>query len=165
MLTILHKLLLVSTISETLSASGMFSAATAAIVTVLGAAAMTVGPLRRFIMNHVLPTPGDGPSDESIADGRFIAHFIGESTLPETTEGLIDAKPVRALAVFEGGDPGYSETCRYLVESALCLIKSEDLVHSENNVKGGVLTAAHAFGQILVRRLQDRSVKLTVNKL
>jgi len=81
------------------------------------------------------------------------------------TEGAADAKPVRALAVIQGGDPGYAETCRYLVEGALCLVKSEDLIRSENKVKGGVLTPAHAFGQILVRRLLDRNVNLTVSKL
>lgn len=151
--------------SETMSAPGLFSAVTAAIGMGLGGAVLTVGPLRRFIQNRFLPAPGEGPSDEAIANGKFTVHVIGESTLPENTEGSADAKPVRALAVIQGGDPGYAETCRYLVEGAMCLVKNEDLVRSENKIKGGVLTPAHAFGQILVRRLLDRNVNLTVSKL
>jgi short subunit dehydrogenase-like uncharacterized protein len=143
----------------------MVSAAIGAVGMSLGGAALTVGPLRRFIQNRFMPAPGEGPSDESIAKGRFTVHVIGESALPENTEGAADTKPVRALAVIQGGDPGYAETCRYLVEGALCLVKSEDLVRSENKIKGGVLTPAHAFGQILVHRLQDRNVNLTVSKL
>ncbi|KAG0271443.1 hypothetical protein BGZ95_000752 [Linnemannia exigua] len=110
--------------------------------------------------------PGEGPSDESIAKGRFTIHLIGESTLPENVKASAEeAKPVRALAVIQGGDSGYAETCRYLVEGALCLVKSEDQTRNENKVKGGVSTPAHAFGQILLRRLQDRNVNLTVSKL
>ncbi|KAG0301509.1 hypothetical protein BGZ97_002765 [Linnemannia gamsii] len=153
------------TYGESLSAPGMVSAAIGAVGMSLGGAALTVGPLRRFIQNRFMPAPGEGPSDESIAKGRFTVHVIGESALPENTEGAADTKPVRALAVIQGGDPGYAETCRYLVEGALCLVKSEDLVRSENKIKGGVLTPAHAFGQILVHRLQDRNVNLTVSKL
>ncbi|KAK3842713.1 MAG: saccharopine dehydrogenase [Linnemannia gamsii] len=154
------------TYGETMSAPGLVSAATAAIGMGLGGAALTVGPLRRFIQNRFMPAPGEGPSEESIAKGRFTIHVIGESVLPENVEGSSEeAKPVRALAVIQGGDPGYAETCRYLVEGALCLVKSEDQVRSENKVKGGILTPAHAFGQILVRRLQDRNVNLTVSKL
>lgn len=151
--------------SESMSAPGLFSAATAAIGMGIGGAALTIGPLRRFIQNRFMPAPGEGPSDESIAKGRFTVHVIGESALPENTEGTADAKPVRALAVIQGGDPGYAETCRYLVEGAMCIIKSEDLVRSENKVTGGVLTPAHAFGQILVRRLLDQNANLTVSKL
>ncbi|KAG0289581.1 hypothetical protein BGZ96_006913 [Linnemannia gamsii] len=65
-----------------LSASGIFSAATAVIGTVFEGGVMTVGPLCRFKLNHLLLTQVMD-SEESIADGRFVAHFIGESTLPE----------------------------------------------------------------------------------
>ncbi|KAG0249259.1 hypothetical protein BGZ95_007611 [Linnemannia exigua] len=142
------------TYGETMSAPGLVSAATAAIGMGIGGAALTVGPLRRFIQNRFMHAPGEGPSDSL------------SIVLPENVEGSSEeAKPVRALAVIQGGDPGYAETCRYLVEGALCLVKSEDQIRNENKVKGGVLTPAHAFGQILVRRLQDRNVNLTVSKL
>ncbi|KAF9907898.1 hypothetical protein EC991_010411 [Linnemannia zychae] len=154
------------TYRESMSAPGLGSATTAAIGMSLGGAALTIGPLRRFIQNRFMPAPGEGPSDEAIAKGRFTIHVIGESALPENVEGSSgEAKPLRALAVIQGGDPGYAETCRYLVEGALCLVKSEDQIRSENKVKGGVLTPAHAFGQIFIRRLQDRNVNVTVSKL
>ncbi|KAF9093533.1 hypothetical protein BGX23_003243 [Mortierella sp. AD031] len=154
------------TYGETMSASGLFSAVTAALGMGIGGAALSVGPLRRFIQSRFMPAPGEGPSDEAIAKGRFIFHVIAESALPENVTGdENEAKPVRAIAKIQGGDPGYFETCRYLVEGAMCLIKSEDQVRSENKVKGGVLTPAHAFGQIFIRRLQDLDLNVTVSKL
>ncbi|KAF9577288.1 hypothetical protein BGW38_007610, partial [Lunasporangiospora selenospora] len=109
-----------------------------------------------FPGNRILPAPGTGPSDESIAKGRFTIKVVGESTLPEVAEGEEAPEPVRVMAVVRGGEPGYSETCRYLVECAMCLVDSEDRVREENKVTGGVLTPAHAFGQILIRRLLDQ---------
>ncbi|KAG0275180.1 hypothetical protein BGZ95_009115 [Linnemannia exigua] len=153
---------------ESMSAPGLISALAITLGLCLGGAALAIGPLRRFIQNRFMPAPGEGPSDESVAKGRFTIHVIGESHLPENVENSCSgnaAKPVRALAVIEGGDPGYGETCRYLVEGALCLVKSEDQIRNENKIKGGVLTPAHAFGQILVRRLLDRHVKISVSEL
>lgn len=131
----------------------------------LGSAALAIGPLRRFIQNRFLPAPGTGPSDESIAKGHFTIKVVGESELPEDVAGDEVPEPVRVMAVVTGGEPGYSETCRYLAECALCLIKDEDRVRSENKITGGVLTPAHAFGQILIDRLRAQNVKLTVSKL
>lgn len=131
----------------------------------LGGAALLVGPLRRFIQNRFLPAPGTGPSDESIAKGHFTIHVIGESELPENVQGDEAPKPVKVMAVIPGNEPGYNETCRYLVECALCLIKDEDRVRSENKITGGVLTPGYAFGHVLVDRLRAQNVQLTVSKL
>ncbi|KAG0261880.1 hypothetical protein BG011_000577 [Mortierella polycephala] len=108
-----------------------------------------------------------GPSDESIAKGHFTIKVVGESSLPENVPGdsTQDAGPVKAVAVIQGTEPGYSETCRYLVEGAMCLVQDEDRVRSENKITGGVLTPAFAFGQILVDRLRSQNVQLTVSKL
>ena len=153
------------TYSESLSCPGIFSAAVSSLALGLGGAALAVGPLRRLIQNRFMPAPGTGPSDELIAKSHFTIKVIGEGALPENVSGSDKAQPVRAVAVIQGGDPGYSETCRYLVEGALCMVQNEDQVRAENKISGGVLTPAFAFGDILVNRLLAQNCKLTVSKL
>ncbi|KAG0354018.1 hypothetical protein BGZ54_001894, partial [Gamsiella multidivaricata] len=156
------------TYRESMSAPGFFTAALASLGMGLGGAALSVGPLRRFIQNRILPAPGTGPSDESITQGHFTVKIIGESSLPENVpaDASADAlKPIKAIATIQGGEPGYSETCRYLVEGALCLVQNEDRVRNENKITGGVLTPAYAFGHILIDRLRAQNVNLTVSKL
>ncbi|KAI8351587.1 Saccharopine dehydrogenase-domain-containing protein [Mortierella sp. GBAus27b] len=150
---------------ETMSTRGFFSALGMSLGVSIGSVALLIGPLRRFIQRKFLPPPGTGPSDEDIAKGYFTIKVFGESELPEVTEGEETPKPIKVVAVVEGGEPGYSETCRYLVESAMCIIQNEDRVRSENKITGGVLTPAFAFGQILVDRLRAQNVNLTVSKL
>ncbi|KAF9361167.1 hypothetical protein BGX34_007297, partial [Mortierella sp. NVP85] len=151
--------------SETMSAPGFFSACFASLGMSIGAAALMVGPLRRFIQRNFLPAPGTGPSDESIAKGHFTIKVVGESELPENVSGDEAPKPIRVVAVVPGGEPGYDETCRYLAECALCIIKDEHRVRSENKITGGVLTPAYTFGHVLVDRLRAQKVNLTVSKL
>ncbi|KAF9184268.1 hypothetical protein BGZ51_003466 [Haplosporangium sp. Z 767] len=155
------------TYSESMCAPGFIAATIATIGMGIGGAALTVGPIRRFIQNRILPAPGTGPSDESIAKGHFTIKVVGESSLPENVTGddTQNAGPIKAIAVIEGTEPGYSETCRYLVEGAMCLVQNEDRVRSENKITGGVLTPAHAFGQVLIDRLHKQNVRLTVSKL
>ncbi|KAF8922861.1 hypothetical protein BGZ58_003647 [Dissophora ornata] len=157
---------------ESMSAPGFFSAAIASLGISLGGAALAIGPIRRFLQNHVLPAPGTGPSDEEIAKSYFTIKVVGESALPENVPGDASSEaaeglttPVRVVAVVKGGDPGYGETCRYLAEGALCLVQNEDRIRNENKITGGVLTPAFAFGQILVDRLHAKNVDLTVSKL
>jgi short subunit dehydrogenase-like uncharacterized protein len=47
-------------------------------------------------------------------------------------------------------DPGYGDTCRMLVESALSIVKNLDSLPGK---QGGILTPASAFGQVLIDRL------------
>jgi len=155
--------------SESLSTPGFFSAVIATLGMGIGGAALAVGPLRRFLQNNVLPAPGTGPSDESIQKAHFTIEVIGESALPENVPGEEEEASktgtIKAHAVIKGGDPGYSETCRYLVEGALCLVQNEDRIRNENKISGGVLTPGFAFGQVLVDRLRNQNVHLTVSKL
>ncbi|KAF9431792.1 hypothetical protein BGZ76_011693 [Entomortierella beljakovae] len=151
--------------SESMSAPGFMSATIATIGMAIGGSALYVGPLRRFIQRKFMPAPGTGPSDESIAKGHFTVEVVGESEVPENVPGDADQKPIRVMAVIQGGDPGYDETCRYLTEGALCIVQNEDRVRSENKVKGGVLTPAFAFGQILIERLRAQNVNVAVSKL
>ncbi|KAF8924176.1 hypothetical protein EDD21DRAFT_416003 [Dissophora ornata] len=160
------------TYRESLSMPGFFTAAIATLGMGLAGAVVAIGHIRRFLLRHVLTAPGGGPSDEEIAKSHFTMKVVGESGLPEnvpgdassqTAEGL--TTPIKVVAVVQGGDPGYSETCRYLAEGALCLVQNEDRIRNENKITGGVLTPAFAFGQILVDRLRAQNVNLTVSKL
>ncbi|KAF9165047.1 hypothetical protein DFQ26_000681 [Actinomortierella ambigua] len=155
--------------SETMSCPGFGSALVASVGMGLGGAALSVGPIRRLAQKYVLPAPGTGPSDESIAKGYFTIEVVGEAELPENAVEEAEAgeqrKVVRAKATVSGSEPGYSETCRLLVESAMCLIKEEERTFRENKIQGGLLTPASAFGHVLVQRLQERGVVLEVAKL
>ncbi|KAF9994333.1 hypothetical protein BGZ80_007839, partial [Entomortierella chlamydospora] len=149
------------TYRESMSTPGFLSATITTIGLAIGGAALSVGPLRRFIQKRFLPAPGTGPTDESIAKGHFTIKVVGESGAPENApSGRAKAghqKPTRVMAVIQGGDPGYSETCRYLAEGALCIVQNEDRIRSENKIKGGVLTPAFAFGDILIERLRAQN--------
>ncbi|KAI1300540.1 hypothetical protein EDD11_006108 [Mortierella claussenii] len=151
--------------SESMSTPGFFAAAIATLGIGIGGAALAIGPLRRFIEHRFLPAPGTGPSEESIAKGHFTIKLVGESGTPENIPGDSPKEPLRAIAVVQGGEPGYSETCRYLAEGALCLVKNEDRIRTENKIEGGVLTPAFALGQVLIDRLRAQNVQLTVSKL
>ncbi|KAG0333121.1 hypothetical protein BG004_000966 [Podila humilis] len=154
--------------SESMSCPGLFSATLATVGMGIGGAALGVGPIRRLIQKHVLPAPGTGPSDEAIAKAYFTIQVVGEAEKPENVVGASDNADhgtIRAMAVVSGGDPGYSETCRYLVESAMCLVRDEARLRDENKVTGGVLTPATAFGQVLIGRLRDQGAQMTVSKL
>jgi len=153
------------TYSESMSFPGFITAAVASLGMGLGGAALTVGPVRRLIQRKFMPAPGTGPADEDIAKAHFTIKVFGEGALPENVTADEKAEAVKAVATIQGGDPGYSETCRYLVEGALCLVQNEDDVRTLNKVEGGVLTPAFAFGHVLINRLKAQNVKVSVSKL
>lgn len=93
----------------------------------------------------ILPSPGEGPSEEARAKGHFTLEFIG------TTESEPYDEPVRVKGTVKGfRDPGYGDTCRMVAESALCIVKSLNELPGK---EGGILTPATAFGQVLIDRL------------
>jgi short subunit dehydrogenase-like uncharacterized protein len=111
------------------------------VSTGLGAmgAAMGFGPARAGI-GKVLPKPGEGPSAEERAAGRFRMDIHGTS--------LEDQRYVATVAA--QGDPGYAATSLMLAESVL-LAASDDPGLPD---RAGVLTPATGFGLTLVERLR-----------
>ncbi len=105
----------------------------------------------RAVLDRLLPKPGEGPSDEQMAAGRFLME-----TRTTTTTGA------RYLArVGAPYDPGYTGTAVMLGESALALALDEDrLPH-----RAGVLTPATAIGDVLVERLRSQGFTLEVERL
>ena len=102
------------------------------------AGAMAFEPTRA-VVDRFLPKPGEGPSEENQANGRF--RMVIRTT---TTTGAAYRTKVGA-----DRDPGYSGTAVMLGESALALALDGDLLPGG----GGVLTPAAGLGSVLVDRL------------
>mmetsp|Transcript_44467 Transcript_44467/g.100514 ORF Transcript_44467/g.100514 Transcript_44467/m.100514 type:complete len:470 (+) Transcript_44467:37-1446(+) len=95
-----------------------------------------------------LPKPGEGPSAEERAKGRFKFFFVGESESAR-----------RVTTSVAGGDPGYSETAKMASEAALCLLKNRGEINAvKRGLSGGVLTPAFCFGDALIGRLEKAGV-------
>ncbi|MCE1180252.1 MAG: saccharopine dehydrogenase NADP-binding domain-containing protein [Micrococcales bacterium] len=120
----------------------------------LGLGALMAGmsqSLTRPLIDRVLPSPGDGPSAESRAAGRF---RMETRTVTSTAR--------RYLAVFAAkGDPGYAATSVMIGESALALAFDEDRLPDA----AGVLTPATGIGTVLADRLREAGFTITVEEI
>ena len=104
----------------------------------LGMAALAIGPLRRLIATR-LPQPGEGPSLSERENGFF--EFFVQAHHPEDT-----SKDVR-IKVKGKRDPGYGATSRMLAQAGL------SLAFDDLGVEGGIWTPASGLGDYLVERL------------
>ena len=108
-----------------------------------GLAALVAGlalPPTRKLLDHVLPDPGEGPSEQARERG-----FFKIETHTRTSEGSRLVCRIQAP-----GDPGYKATAVMLGESALALAHDEDQLPDS----AGVVTPATALGDALVQRLR-----------
>jgi len=111
---------------------------------------LIVKPLR-MILKRFLPQPGQGPSREAMKKASYKTTIIGE------TEGT---QPNVVKAIFQGfKDPGYSGTSELIAEAALALVLERDKLPGK---KGGLLTPAAAFGQVLIDRLKGIGMNIEV---
>jgi short subunit dehydrogenase-like uncharacterized protein len=104
-------------------------------------------PLTRPFVEKKLPSPGEGPSEEARAKGRFKTLLVA----------IGDGQQVRGV-VSDNRDPGYGSTAVMLSESALCLA----LQGSELETEGGILTPATAMGTKLIERLRAAGLNLSI---
>ncbi len=100
----------------------------------------------RAVLDRVLPSPGEGPSDKARRTGYFRMEVH-----TRTSTGALYVSRVSAK-----GDPGYAATSLMLGEAAICLARDE------LPERGGVLTPAVAMGSALVDRLRTAGMTLTV---
>lgn len=101
-------------------------------------AGMSTAPTRS-VLDRVLPKPGEGPSEESQAKGRFVFEIV-----TTTTTGADYRTKVAAPY-----DPGYSGTAIMLGQAGLAL------AFDELPSRAGVLTPSVALGDALVSRLEN----------
>jgi short subunit dehydrogenase-like uncharacterized protein len=92
---------------------------------------------RKFVVQKLLPKPGEGPSRYERENGYF--NFILVGRLPGGN--------VMRLRVKGDRDPGYGSTSKMLAESAICLALDE------LTVGGGFWTPSTAMGNPLLERL------------
>ena len=121
----------------------------AAITAGLGAFAgsMAFRPTRN-LLGHVLPKPGEGPSEKTRQNGYFRIEVHARTSSGARYVAHVAAK----------GDPGYAATAVMLGESGLALALDGDALPPT----AGVLTPATGIGMPLVQRLQERGFTLRV---
>ena len=110
-------------------------------------AGLAFGPTRS-LLDRALPSPGDGPGEQTRRDGHFTT-----DTRTRTTSGARWSCVIRAQ-----GDPGYQATSVMLGESVLALA----LDGASLPDAAGVLTPATGIGHALVERLRTQGFELDV---
>ncbi|RNI24349.1 saccharopine dehydrogenase family protein [Flexivirga caeni] len=103
-------------------------------------------PFLRPVVRRVLPSPGEGPSEQTQQSGHFRATLCTTTSTGASYRSTVAAQ----------GDPGYAATAVMLGESALCLAVSRDDCPLPDGLSGGVLTPATALGEVLVARLRAK---------
>ena len=105
----------------------------------------------RTLLDRVLPAPGEGPSAERRAAGRFRL---------EITATTSTGARYRTV-VADDHDPGYDGTAIMLGQSALCLALDGPRLPQ----RSGVLTPATAMGDALVERLRTQGFTFEVERV
>ncbi|MDD9206032.1 saccharopine dehydrogenase NADP-binding domain-containing protein [Georgenia sp. 10Sc9-8] len=133
--------------------TGPRGAARAALLT-LGLGAAVVGmavPPVRWVLDRVLPAPGDGPDEETRRSGSFRLEVQARTTTGARYRTTFAAQ----------GDPGYAATAVMFGESALALALDGDRLPAG----AGVLTPATALGDVLDARLRAAGVQITTERV
>ena len=110
-------------------------------------AALGFAPTRK-VLDHLLPAPGEGPSEEARRKGFF--------EIDVHTRTSAGARYVCHVAA--QGDPGYAATAVMLAQSALCLVLDRERLPDRT----GVLTPATALSTALADRLRAAGQTLEV---
>ena len=121
----------------------------------LALGALVVGlrlPPTRFVLDRLLPKPGEGPDERARREGHFTIDIF-----TRTTTGARYTTRFRAQ-----GDPGYAATALMLGEAVLALALDRDALPP---TPGGVLTPATGIGDALVDRLRAAGVQITTRAL
>jgi short subunit dehydrogenase-like uncharacterized protein len=105
------------------------------------AGGMALGPTRAAL-GLLLPKPGEGPSEQTRANGYFRIEIHTRTSSGAHRVGHVAAK----------GDPGYAATAVMFGEAALCLALDADRLPP----RAGVLTPATGIGMALVERLRGQ---------
>jgi short subunit dehydrogenase-like uncharacterized protein len=129
---------------------GALTAATMSLGLGLGLAGFAFPPTRA-VLDRVLPEPGEAPSEETLAKGRFRFEITGEAS---------DGSRYRTT-VAAPYDPGFHGTAIMLGQSALALAQDGARLPPA----AGVLTPATAIGMPLVERLREHRFTFETERL
>jgi short subunit dehydrogenase-like uncharacterized protein len=105
----------------------------------------------RWVLDRVLPDPGEGPSEKTVRNGFFEIEVHARTPNGERWVCEVKAK----------GDPGYGATSVMLAESALCLALDGERLPE----RAGVLTPATGIGVPLAERLRAAGQTLDVKRV
>lgn len=103
--------------------------------------AAAVNFTRRYLVQKLIPKPGEGPAKHERENGYFNLILLGK---------LPDNKLLR-VRITGDRDPGYGSTSKMLAESAICLALDE------LPVGGGFWTPSSAMGDKLLKRLTENA--------
>ncbi len=115
----------------------------------VGMAGMAFGPTRK-VLDRLLPSPGEGPSEQARRNGHFRVEVVARTSTGARYTSTVAAK----------GDPGYAATAVMQGEAALCLA----LDRARLPEAAGVLTPATAMGTALADRLRAQGFELSVRR-
>eukprot|EP00041_Stephanoeca_diplocostata_P020941 m.479175 g.479175 ORF g.479175 m.479175 type:complete len:221 (+) comp21697_c0_seq8:88-750(+) len=96
-----------------------------------------------------LPKPGMGPTPELRAKTRFLSVLVAEA----------DGSDVTSTVAISGGEAGYEDTAKMVVEAALALVLNN--ASCPGFSCGGFQTPAMCLGNALIHRLQHADIKFT----
>ena len=130
--------------------TGALTAGVTSVVLGAGLAGLAFPPTRA-LLDRVLPKPGEGPSEEAQASGRFRMEVTGEATNGARYRTTV-AAPY---------DPGYGGTAVMFGQAALALVEDRDRLPDA----AGVLTPATAIGAPLVDRLRGHRFTIETTRL
>ncbi len=108
-----------------------------------------LGTPARSVLQRLLPSPGTGPSAQTIASGWFQCDLVAVGEDGQKAYGLVRDR----------GDPGNAVTVKCLCESALALALDASRLPGGAR-RGGILTPATGLGDVLVDRLRARGMVL-----
>ncbi|KAE8881911.1 hypothetical protein PF005_g5713 [Phytophthora fragariae] len=129
---------------ERLAIGGLFMQLLATFGTIVVSTMLYFG-WTRALLKRLARAPGQGPSEESMVQGYFIAEAAGYSD---------DGKLAVKAKTVGSGDPGYRLTSRLISECVFCLAKGE--FGDATSLPGGFYTPASALGHKLADRLQTK---------
>jgi len=96
---------------------------------------------RKYIIEKMLPKPGEGPTKKQRENGFFKILMAGQ----------ISEDNLLKLEITGDQDPGYGSTSKMLSEAAICL------AFDDIQIEGGHWTPASALGEKLLGRLESKA--------
>jgi short subunit dehydrogenase-like uncharacterized protein len=115
-----------------------------------GLLALSFAPTRA-VLDRILPKPGEGPSEKSMAAGRFVMDVVAR-----TSTGAVFRTRVAA-----DKDPGYGGTAVMIGQAALALALDEERLPD----RAGVLTPATGIGGVLIERLVEQGFTVDTERV